>query len=167
MTYDLSGITAFLQQAVHPEIHHFRNGSHPGPGWWLKTVCPDPAIPRVDGLGFGRSWQDFADRHPGLVRVVPVAFNWSGDIIAETFSVWVADDRDITVTQVGDGLTFREAVKAETDLEAAATLATLAEAQRDEAAGLAAQALERGRRHAALRSQFVVIQNREEPDGGD
>jgi hypothetical protein len=114
------GIVEFLKTAVHPEIHHFRAGSHPGLGWWLKTV-----FPHDDFYQYGRSWEIFASIHPDLVCIGETAYDWTGNQILGWGSVWVADDHDVQLVPRAIGLQLIPIAPWETDLDAAQSLMNL------------------------------------------
>ena len=42
-----------IENKINTEVYHFRNGNHPGPHWYLKTVCPLPNLTQLDKFGYG------------------------------------------------------------------------------------------------------------------
>lgn len=93
-----SGILEELRNKPNPEVHHFNNGNHPGPSWYLKTVCPTPHLKQIDKCGYGNMWLNLAAECPDKIRLVPHAYDWNGDKIPYMVSVWIEVNHDIIFT---------------------------------------------------------------------
>jgi hypothetical protein len=91
-------ILSTLDNSIHPEVYHFRHGSHPGKNWFLKTVCPMPNLKQVDQLGFGALWEIFCIDHHKAAMMVPYAFDWKGNEIPYCASVWLRTGIDVLLT---------------------------------------------------------------------
>ncbi|MFA5489437.1 MAG: hypothetical protein WC284_09490 [Candidimonas sp.] len=90
---DMDEIVKFLETATHPEIYHYRRGLHPGVGWWLKTICPDPSCERMEGVELTHSW--IALTKTNAVILTEVAFDWQGNVIPHMWSVWLKESIDV------------------------------------------------------------------------
>ncbi len=91
------GILKELEDAIHPEVFHFRNGNHPGSEWYLKTVCPMPKLRQIDKIGYGILWSNIANEHPDEVKLVAHAYDWRGDEIPYMTSVWLDVESDVII----------------------------------------------------------------------
>ncbi len=91
------GIIKELEDATHPEVFHFRNGNHPGPDWYLKTVCPMPKLRQIDKIGYGILWNNIANEHPDETKLVPHAYDWNGNEIPYMTSVWLDIESDVII----------------------------------------------------------------------
>lgn len=87
-----------LKNKTHPETCHFRKGNHPGPKWFLKTVCPTPHLKQIDKYGYGVLWSNIAQENPEIVKLVDLAYDWNGDEIPYMASVWIHKEYDIIVS---------------------------------------------------------------------
>lgn len=95
----------FLQNAKHPVVYHILHGKHPGKNWWLKTICPDPTAERLDTDGYGHLWGQFNHMYPNLVTLTDLAFDWIGNKIPYTYSVWLNVEIDIVIKSL-DSIEF-------------------------------------------------------------
>jgi hypothetical protein len=100
MSFDFSNINWHLKNAIPPEVSHFRNNSHPGIKWWLKTVVPNR---NIDELLY-EVWQQISTRIPSTVRLVNMAFDWHGNIIQDGVSIWICANKDVVLEYREDGL---------------------------------------------------------------
>ena len=91
------GVLEKLNSATHPEVFHFRNGNHPGPNWYLKTVCPMPKLRQIDKIGYGNLWDNIAMEHPNDVLLVPHAYDWLGKEIPYMASIWLSVESDVII----------------------------------------------------------------------
>jgi hypothetical protein len=97
MHMDLDQLWHSLENTVSPEITHFRNRTHPGPKWWLKTACVSP-----DHIwGILSTWRTLAKTYPGLVKVTSECYDWQGNLIPWACSIWMHVGRDILLEQSG------------------------------------------------------------------
>ncbi len=92
------GILDNLTNKTHPEIYHFRKGNHPGPKWYLKTVCPTPNLKQIDKLGYGDLWFNLAKEEPNIIKLIPYAYDWHGNNIPYMVSVWIEIKHDVIIT---------------------------------------------------------------------
>jgi len=104
---DLSNISVslledFLNNFKHPTVYHIQYGRHPGNSWWLKTICPDPNLKQLDLEGFGNLWFNFADRYSNLIKLTDIAFDWTGEKIPNTWTVWLNDKMDVIITDINE-----------------------------------------------------------------
>ena len=76
--YYFDGILDEIKDKINPEVTHFRKGNHPGPKWYLKTVCPTPNLKQIDKFGYGLLWANLAQQYPDKIKVVPHAYDWTG-----------------------------------------------------------------------------------------
>lgn len=124
-------IVAFLESSTHPELYHVKAGSHPGPNWYLKTICPTPNLIRADTEGYGRSWEWFAKSNSALVKLVNIAFDWEGEKIPYASSIWIRQDIDILWEETGHtnehALTFKVVSKLEGNKEIAYAILKMAD----------------------------------------
>lgn len=93
--YFFKDILIKLKNSTHPEVYHFRNGNHPGPNWYLKTVCPTPELKQIDRYGYGKLWLEIRKDYPDYIKIVPQAYDWNGNEIPYMVSVWLVNDIDI------------------------------------------------------------------------
>lgn len=93
---DLSDSWECLKQGVPPEITHFRQRSHPGKQWWLKTACV-----KHDRTGLHDTWQALARTYPKLVHVSAACYDWQGQIMPWASTIWIAQERDVHVEPSG------------------------------------------------------------------
>ncbi len=92
------GILDNLTNKTNPEIYHFRKGNHPGPRWYLKTVCPMPNLKQLDKLGYGTLWYNLSKEEPDIIKLVPHAYDWHGNSIPYMISVWIEVKYDVIIT---------------------------------------------------------------------
>lgn len=95
------GILDNLTNKTHPEIYHFRKGNHPGPRWYLKTVCPTPNLKQMDKFGYGALWSNLAKEEPNIIKLIPHAYDWYGNNIPYMVSIWIEVKHDIIITVDG------------------------------------------------------------------
>lgn len=107
-------ILSTLENSIHPEVHHFRKGNHPGKSWFLKTVCPMPNLKQVDHSSFGSLWKIFCQTNPGIARLVPHAYDWRGHEIPYFASIWVKTGMDV-ILAYSDKVGFQFDVVTEKD----------------------------------------------------
>lgn len=84
-----------IENRVHPEVYHFRNGNHPGSTWYLKTACPMPNLSQLDKFGYGLLWSNVSDENPEIIKLVPHAYDWTGKEIPYMASVWIDIKSDV------------------------------------------------------------------------
>lgn len=102
---DSNEIESFLEslkQFRNPEMYHIQSSTHPGINWRLKTICPDPRLIRLDKERLGEKWFNFAESFPDFVQLVDTAFDWQGEPISYTFSVWVLKNYDVIYNHNND-----------------------------------------------------------------
>jgi hypothetical protein len=100
----------FLLTHPHPEIHHLRNLCHPGLHFWLKTVCPDPRLISLDKEKWGFIWSENAEKYSNLIQLVDVAFDWHGNKIPYTWSIWLHKSVDALMFIEGQILLVEKAI---------------------------------------------------------
>lgn len=103
MSNYFGGLTEELKNKIHPEIYHFRVGNHPGPEWFLKTVCPIPNLIQIDKYGYGTLWHELTQEYPTKIKIVPYAYDWNGNEIPYMVSVWVNKKIDILISLSDNG----------------------------------------------------------------
>ena len=91
-------ITNTLKNSLHPEVYHYRNGNHPGPDWYLKTVCPMPNLNQIDKFGYGLLWTSIIEDHPTIIKLIPHAYDWNGLEIPYMASIWINIKNDFILT---------------------------------------------------------------------
>lgn len=96
---DFSDVWHVLESGTPPEITHYRQGSHPGINWRLKTVVGS----RLDANELLVVWTLIAAQHPNLVTLCDAAFDWFETAIPDAVSVWTHQTVDIQPT-LEDGL---------------------------------------------------------------
>ena len=101
MPAPLDNILEILGEETHPEIRHIRRGTHPGSQWWLKTICPDPQAIQLDREGWGAEWFNLSRDLRHVVHLTPIAYDWEGNKIAWTMSVWLRQDVDAVIIDTG------------------------------------------------------------------
>jgi hypothetical protein len=84
-----------LDSTVPPEVTHYREGSHPGMGWWLKTVIPSDQTCSVT-----KAWQTLAEKNQNMITLVEVAYNWHGQIINGATSIWLRNQQDVDLDMI-------------------------------------------------------------------
>jgi hypothetical protein len=102
MIEDYDELGTLLKDKEHPETHHLNNDCHPGRTWWIKTVCPSIEHPELDFLGITKKWQELEKEYPSLVYINEVAFDWDGNIISKTNSVWLRQNVDVLIILIGE-----------------------------------------------------------------
>jgi hypothetical protein len=102
MTFDFSNLEPYFQEGIPTEISHFRNKTHPGVGWWLKTVIPNRMV-EPELFGF---WKVISNRVPYLVRIVDQAWDWNGEVIQGGASIWVKTGKDVALEFKDDELGY-------------------------------------------------------------
>lgn len=122
---DFANIADFLAAATHPEIFHYRAGLHPGAGWWLKTVCPAGDAERQDRLGLARAWTALQERYPGAILLTANAFDWLGNRLNYTWSIWLREAHDATMVLDGRTPVFALVERQDGDRYATEMLALL------------------------------------------
>lgn len=88
MNFD--GVWEILDSSIPPEITHYRQGHHPGVGWWLKTV-----VPNSDSLDLLRLWMALSQKHSGLIAITSWAYDWQENVIANCSSIWIREGTDV------------------------------------------------------------------------
>jgi hypothetical protein len=88
MNFD--GVWEILDNSIPPEICHYRQGHHPGVGWWLKTV-----VPNSDPIELLKVWQALAAKHHGLISISAWAYDWQEALIPNCSTIWIRDGADI------------------------------------------------------------------------
>ena len=91
-----------LDNSVPPEVTHYQMGHHPGAGWWLKTVVPTNIHSPIY-----QAWYTIQNKHPRLVHMEHVAYDWHQKLITHTHSIWLNHKIDITVTQIGEEFEYQ------------------------------------------------------------
>ena len=84
-----------IQEAINPEIYHFRYGTHPGRKYYIKTIIPGPNIINDDTYVFWQFWETLANRYPRVVRLIDHAFDWQGNKIEHWWTIWLEERIDI------------------------------------------------------------------------
>ena len=82
-----------LEHSVSPEVQHFRQGTHPGATWWLKTAI----VKQDHHVGLAAMWHALQRTYPHLVRITPHCWDWRGNLIPWASSVWICQGRDVLV----------------------------------------------------------------------
>lgn len=101
-------ILELLKKGQDPEYWHYYYDVHPGQYWWLKTIFPAPHV--KDQWNYARSWMDYAAT-TNSVFLTDVAFDFFGNVIADTWSVWVFYPFDILIHDNGKGLEFQKVMR--------------------------------------------------------
>lgn len=89
---DFDGIWQLLANSVPPEVTHYQKGNHPGANWWLKTALPYQPQTLVY-----QAWTTVQRKHPGLVCIEPVAYDWYQKPIPQVHSIWLNTKVDVNV----------------------------------------------------------------------
>lgn len=92
---ELNAVISTIEAGRNPEIHHYNRGSHPGLGWYIKTVSPGPDIITDETFMIHQFWKRVSGNHPRLVRLVDSAYDWSGTPIRGWWTVWLNDRIDV------------------------------------------------------------------------
>ena len=99
---DFKDVWHILSTGVPPEISHFRNQTHPGRQYWLKTVIP---CREADHTLFDL-WARVVQQHPSTVEITDQAYDWNGAIIPGAHSVWVREGVDVVLRQHARGADY-------------------------------------------------------------
>jgi hypothetical protein len=120
------GIVDLLEENPHPEWHHVNAGSHPGEEFYLKTVCPDPALADLDIHGLGEAWHQFARDSKEHILITEQAFDWTGELIPGWNSVWLNMNYDVQYSlREPRGMAFRVLPRIEGEIHASQWLKDL------------------------------------------
>jgi hypothetical protein len=92
---DFDTTIASILDSVNPEIHHYRQGLHPGHKWYIKTIVPGPEILTEHTYQIYIAWQDFCQRHTSLAKLTNIAYDWQGQIIPGWFTLWLDSRIDV------------------------------------------------------------------------
>ena len=99
---DFNNVWHILSTGVPPEISHFRNQTHPGRQFWLKTVIPSRDI---DHHLFDL-WARVIQQHSLSVQITDQAYDWFENIIPGAHSIWVREGIDVVLRQHARGADY-------------------------------------------------------------
>ena len=92
---NLQSVLDIIHDGTNPEIHHFRNGTHPGTRYYIKTIIPGPRIINDDTYVFWQFWETITGRYPRIIKLVDRAYDWQGNIIEHWWTIWIEERVDI------------------------------------------------------------------------
>lgn len=95
---ELDETLGLIRDSKNPEIHHYHRGSHPGIGWYIKTILPGPNILTDDVYPLFAMWQAIQKRMPSKVNLANRAYGWHGEPIDNWWTIWLNNRIDIEVT---------------------------------------------------------------------
>jgi len=84
-----------IEGSTNPEIYHFHRGSHPGIKYYIKTIMPGPYILNDNTAPIWRFWTELSNVHPRLIKLVDIAYDWEGNVIAGWWTIWIENRIDI------------------------------------------------------------------------
>lgn len=95
-----------IEGSKNPEIHHYNHGVHPGLRWSIKTILPGPDLVSTETSILFNFWNGIQRKHPYLVRITKLAFDWNGVRLDGWWTIWVQDRIDIIWNQTEDGFSY-------------------------------------------------------------
>lgn len=111
---EIQEVLSSLEELIHPEISIAKAQKHPGFGeWYLKTVIPDATITKMDKDGVCRLWLSLKKQNPQLIEIVKIAFDWTGELIPYTWSVFLKNNMDVVFNE--NKITFVDRFRTDAD----------------------------------------------------
>lgn len=120
--FDYIGVVQTLIDGENPEIWHADNLTHPGLSWVIKTVIPKPEFADNDTVDIIQLYHKIAETKHNFVRILPEAYNWSGNKLEEWDTVWVKRGWDVEFIEKNGVLTYNICSSTKTSTDIAKTL---------------------------------------------